>query len=56
VATTLSDEDFETIKHALQRATDSYGEDEIVDVLVALRKARRIVEPGWPQNKAGQAT
>ena len=40
----ISDEDFEVIRDALRLATSPYGEDEIAEVLIAERKARRVIE------------
>lgn len=44
MAVEIKDEDFDVIRDALRLATSNYGEDDIADVLIAERKARKIVE------------
>lgn len=40
----LSDEEFDLVHAALAKATSMYGEEDIVAVLIALRKARRLMD------------
>ena len=40
----MSDEDFAVIRDALVKATTPYSTDEIVQVVIAERAARRVVD------------
>lgn len=40
----LTDEEFDFVHAALVKATSMYGEEDIVPVLLALRKARRLMD------------
>ena len=40
----MSDEDFDVVRDALRKATKLYSDDEIVEVIIAERAARRVME------------
>lgn len=49
----LTDEEFDLVHAALAKATTMYGEEDIVPVLRALRKARRLMD-GLQESRADE--